>query len=111
MVRRGWIGDYVDPNNFLDLFISGGGNNHTGFSNARYDEIILEQAPATLDRDERYALFHEAERLLMAEMPLIPLYVYQSKHLVRPSLKGMPSNIMDFYNWKYVYLEPQTSQP
>ena len=110
MVRRGWIGDYVDPNNFLDLFITGGGNNHTGFSNARYDEIILEQAPATRDRDERYALFHEAERLLMAEMPLIPLYVYQSKHLVRPSLKGMPSNIMDFYNWKYVYLEPQTTQ-
>lgn len=110
VVRRGWIGDYVDPNNFLDLFITGGGNNHTGFSNARYDEIILEQAPATRDRDERYALFHEAERLLMAEMPLIPLYVYQSKHLVRPSLKGMPSNIMDFYNWKYVYLEPQTTQ-
>jgi oligopeptide transport system substrate-binding protein len=107
VVRRGWIGDYVDPNNFLDLFITDGGNNHTGFSNARYDEIILNAAPAALNRDERYALYQEAENLLMADMPVIPLYVYQSKHLKRPSLKGMPANIMDFYSWKHVYLEPQ----
>jgi oligopeptide transport system substrate-binding protein len=105
LVRRGWIGDYVDPNNFLDLFITNGGNNNTGFSNARYDEIILHEAPATQDQAARYALFEEAERILMAEMPLIPIYVYQSKHLVRPEVKGMPGNIMDFYNWKYVYLE------
>jgi oligopeptide transport system substrate-binding protein len=107
VVRRGWIGDYVDPNNFLDLFITDGGNNHTGFSNARYDEIILRQAPATADRDARYALYHEAEELLMSEMPVIPLYVYMSNHLHHPSLKGMPFNIMDSRNWKYVYLESQ----
>src|SRR5690606_19995471 len=80
VVRRGWIGDYVDPNNFLDLFITNGGNNHTGFGNPRYDEIILREAPATRDRDTRFALFREAEALLMDEMPLIPPYVYQSKH-------------------------------
>jgi oligopeptide transport system substrate-binding protein len=107
VVRRGWIGDYVDPNNFLDLFITDGGNNNTGFSDARYDAIILEEAPAALDRAERHRLFHEAEQILMDAMPLIPLYVYQSKHLVRPSVKGMPSNIMDFYSWKHVYLEAQ----
>ncbi len=107
VVRRGWIGDYVDPNNFLDLYITDGGNNHTGFSNARYDEIILREAPATQDRDARYALYHEAEALLMAEMPLIPIYVYQSKHLHHPSVKGMPFNIMDSRNWKYVWLESQ----
>jgi oligopeptide transport system substrate-binding protein len=109
VVRRGWIGDYVDPNNFLDLFITDGGNNHTGFSNARYDAIILHDAPAAQDRDARYALYQEAEELLMAEMPVIPLYVYQSKHLGDPSLKGMPINLMDSRNWKYVYLEPQVS--
>jgi oligopeptide transport system substrate-binding protein len=106
VVRRGWIGDYVDPYNFLDLFITDGGNNRTGFSNARYDEIILREAPAALDRETRYALYREAEELLMAEMPVIPLYIYQSKHLHHPSLKGMvPFNIMDSRNWKHVYLE------
>jgi len=107
VVRRGWIGDYVDPNNFLDLFITNGGNNNTGFSNERYDEIILREAPATPDRDKRYALYNEAEKLLIDAMPVIPLYVYQSKHLSDPSLKGMPINIMDSRNWKYVYLDPQ----
>jgi oligopeptide transport system substrate-binding protein len=107
VVRRGWIGDYVDPNNFLDLFITNGGNNNTGFSNERYDEIILREAPATTDRDKRYALYNEAEKLLIDAMPVIPLYVYQSKHLNDPSLKGMPINIMDSRNWKYVYLDPQ----
>ena len=45
MARRGWIGDYVDPNSFLDLFLSGGGNNNTGFADPRYDDLILRQAP------------------------------------------------------------------
>ncbi len=45
MARRGWIGDYVDPNNFLDLFLCGGGNNNTGFCDPRYDELVMRQAP------------------------------------------------------------------
>ncbi len=105
IVRRGWIGDYVDPQGFLDLFVTNGGNNHTGFSNPRYDEIISREAPATQDRDARYALYHEAEQILMSEMPALPLFVYQSKHLKHPSVKGMPFNIMDSRNWKRVYLE------
>lgn len=103
--RRGWIGDYVDPNSFLDMFITDGGNNKTGFSDARYDQIMLHDAPAKLDRDERYALYHEAETILIDAMPIIPIYTYQSKHLMSPCIKGMPENIMDFIRWKAVYLE------
>jgi oligopeptide transport system substrate-binding protein len=106
VARRGWIGDYVDPTTFLGMFISGGGNNKTGFSNPRYDEIILREAPGIQDREARYALYHEAEGLLIDAMPIIPLYTYQSKHLRHPSVRGMPGNIMDYYNWRYVYLEP-----
>jgi len=109
IVRRGWIGDYVDPNTFLDMFITEGGNNKTGFSNTRYDEIIQREAPRMLDQNERYALYSEAERILIEEMPIIPIYIYQSKHLKHPSVKGLPANIMDYYNWKYVYLEPVES--
>jgi len=103
--RRGWIGDYVDPNTFLDMMITDGGNNKTGFSDSRYDQLILRDAPATLDQQERFKLYQEAETILMNAMPVIPIYTYQSKHLKHPSLKGMPPNIMDYYNWKYVYLD------
>ena len=103
--RRGWIGDYVDPNTFLDMYVTDGGNNNTGFSDPRYDEIILEQAPATLDRDERYALYKEAETILMEQMAILPVYTYSTKHLIQSSVKGMPPNIMDYHNFNYVYLE------
>jgi len=106
IARRGWIGDYVDPNNFLDLFITGGGNNNTGYSNPEYDDIILRRAPSAPTRDERYSLFREAEAMLMESMPIIPIYTYTSKHLTHPSVKGMPSNLMDSLNIRYVWLDP-----
>ncbi len=105
VARRGWSGDYVDPNTYLDMYITGGGNNNTGFSNPRYDEIVLAEAPVTLDKDKRYELYNEAETILMQEMPIIPIYIYQTKSLRSPDLKGAPSNIMDHFNWKAIYLE------
>jgi oligopeptide transport system substrate-binding protein len=105
IARRGWIGDYVDPNNFLDLFITGGGNNNTGFADPRYDEMILQKAPQAATKEERFAIFYEAETLLMESMPIIPIYTYTSKHLVHPSVQGLPPNLMDSPNMKYVWLE------
>jgi oligopeptide transport system substrate-binding protein len=55
---------------------------------------------------ERLAGFHQAETILMQEMPIIPIYTYATKHLVSPSVKGMPTNIMDYYSFKDIYLEP-----
>jgi oligopeptide transport system substrate-binding protein len=107
MARRGWIGDYVDPNNFLDLFLTGGGNNLTGYSDPRYDELISKIAPAAKTKEERFARFYEAETMLMEQMPIIPIYTYTSKHLVHPSVQGLPPNLMDSINFKYVSLEPQ----
>lgn len=106
MARRGWIGDYVDANNFLDLFLCGGGNNNTGFCDATFDEMILREAPMAKSREERYAIFHAAETRLMEAMPFIPIYTYTSSHLIHPSVKGMPPNLMDSMNFKYVWLEP-----
>ncbi len=105
MARRGWIGDYVDPNNFLDLFLCGGGNNNTGFCDPRYDEMIQRRAPQAKNREERYAIFKDAETLLMEQMPIIPIYTYTSNHLIHPSVQGMPSNLMDSVNFKYVALD------
>ena len=111
VARRGWIGDYVDANNFLDLFITDGGNNNTGYANAVYDDIILQQAPRAATREERYALFTKAETMLMAEMPIIPIYTYTSKHLIHPSVEGIYPNLMDSLNLKYVSLNPERSLP
>lgn len=108
IARRGWIGDYVDPNNFLDLYLTGGGNNNTGFADPHYDDLILRQAPQAKSREQRFAIFTEAETMLMKEMPIIPVYTYTSKHLVNPSVRGVPSNLMDSINFKYVWLDPET---
>jgi oligopeptide transport system substrate-binding protein len=106
VARRGWIGDYVDPNNFLDLFITDGGNNNTGYANDIYDEIILERAPKAKTREARYGLFNEAETMMMNDMPIIPIYTYTSKHLIHPSVEGIYPNLMDSLNLKYVTLHP-----
>jgi oligopeptide transport system substrate-binding protein len=105
IARRSWIGDYLDANNFLELFLSGGGNNNTGFADPVYDQMILEQAPRANNRDERYRIFYEAETRLMEQMPILPIYTYTSSHLVHPSVRGMPSNLMDSLNLKYVWLD------
>jgi oligopeptide transport system substrate-binding protein len=109
IARRGWIGDYVDPNNFLDLYITGGGNNNTGYADPRYDDLILQKAPKAKTKEQRFAIFNEAEAMMMKEMPIIPIYTYTSKHLIHPAVRGMPSNLMDSLNLKYVWLEPEAA--
>lgn len=106
IARRGWIGDYVDPNNFLDLYLTGGGNNNTGYADPVYDDMIQRRAPQAGDREARFAVFYEAEKMLMEEMPIIPLYTYTSKHLIHPSVCDLPANLMDALNLKYVWLDP-----
>jgi oligopeptide transport system substrate-binding protein len=107
IARFSWIGDYVDPNTFIDMWVTGGGNNHTGWSSAEFDDLVLRKIPAMKSQAERFAGFHQAETILMREMPILPIYTYATKHLVSASVKGMPSNIMDYYSFKHIYLEPQ----
>lgn len=111
VARRGWIGDYVDPNNFLDLFITDGGNNNTGYADDRYDDMILQQAPRANTQEERFKVFYDAETLLMEQMPIIPIYTYATRHLVHPSVEGMTPNLMDSLNLKYVKLVPGRRLP
>lgn len=111
VARRGWIGDYVDPNNFLDLYITDGGNNNTGFADPVYDDMILKQAPRAASREERFRIFFEAEKMLMEQMPIIPIYTYSTRHLVHPSVEGMTANLMDSLNLKYVSLHPGRRLP
>jgi oligopeptide transport system substrate-binding protein len=103
--RAGWIGDYVDPNTFLDMWITGGGNNQTGWSNKRYDDLIA-RAGRTLDAKERMKLFNEAERLLVGdEVPIMPLYTDVNKGMLSRKVKGWHPNILDQHPLKHISIE------
>jgi oligopeptide transport system substrate-binding protein len=102
--RAAWIGDYPDPNTFLDMWVTGGGNNHTGWSNKTYDDLIAKAAHA-IDKEERYGYFQQAEKILADEVPIIPVYTYTRVFLIRPEVKGWYPNILDHHPYQHVYLE------
>ena len=96
--RLGWIGDYVDAMNFLELWTTDSGNNSTNFANEEYDGII-EEARQTPDNDARYELYAQAEEILGGEdgeMPIMPIYWYTFTHLERPSVQDTYNlNLLD----------------
>ncbi|MCH7751901.1 MAG: peptide ABC transporter substrate-binding protein [Planctomycetes bacterium] len=94
--RRGWIGDYADPSTFLDMFVTGGEQNNTGWSNPRYDALI-EQAAREVDPEKRMQIFRQTERILMDELPILPIYFYVSKNMVKPYVRGFYNNIQDVH--------------
>lgn len=106
VARMGWIGGVLDPTTFLDTLISDTLINRTGFSDPRYDEIMLRDAPAELDPARRMALLQEAETIMIEQVPLIPFYTYNSKHLIQPSVQGIGENVLDLINFKYISLDP-----
>jgi oligopeptide transport system substrate-binding protein len=85
--RAGWIGDYVDPMTFIDMFVTGGGNNETGWSNKTYDDLV-KQAKATGDQTVRMKAMHDAEKILMDEVPVLPIYHYVRVRLISPKVKN-----------------------
>ena len=73
--RNGWIGDYMDASTFLDMFTSNNGQNNSKYSNPKYDAAI-KAARTETDATKRIKLFHDAEKLLMDDMGIVPIYFY-----------------------------------
>lgn len=102
--RAGWIGDYADPNTFLELMVTGNGNNRTGWSHSKYDGLI-KQAFRTADPAERLKLLAQAETILIEdEVPVMPIYTYVSKKLLSPSVRGWIPNVRDVHPLKDISL-------
>lgn len=101
--RAGWIGDYNDANTFAEIMHSAHGMNDTGYSNPEYDRLV-EAAANEVDTVRRRALLEEAERILLADHPIVPVYFYVTKRLVKPYVGGWESNIMDFHLTRYLYI-------
>lgn len=104
IARSGWIGDYVDPNTFLSLWVTGGGNNGTGYSNPAYDALI-ERAENEGDDKERMALLAQAEALLNEDVPFLPLFYYVNNFLLAPEVQGIYPNLLDEHPLRDVYIE------
>ena len=101
--RAGWIGDYADPYSFLQLFRTGHGQNDFGFSDSLYDSL-LEQIAAERIPARRRRLMEEAERVLLEQAPIVPIYTYVTKRLVDPHLRGWENNVMDHHHSKHMFL-------
>ena len=131
MARAGWIGDYLDPNTFLNLWVTDGGNNQTGYGNPVYDQLcqtaaevpsflanpdeslyakctegermraLVKAANAATSPDEkgklaaqlRMLMFREMEIILTTDCPIMPIYFYVTKNLVRSHIGGFYSQL------------------
>lgn len=98
--RHGWSGDYLDPTTFLDMWRVGDGFNEAGYNNANYDKI-LKDAKKETDPGKRFELLKQAEDMLMADMPVIPLYYYTKVRAISDKIKDLhvsPTGKVDFIN-------------
>ncbi len=99
MFVTGWVADYPDPENFLDLLLhSGSAGNHSGYSNPRVDSL-LEQARGETDQQRRWATYREAESIALADAAIVPLYNDVDYRLVSPRVHGLeftPLGLLSF---------------
>jgi oligopeptide transport system substrate-binding protein len=105
VVRGAWIGDYADPSTFLDMWCTGRGNNNTGWSSAKYDELLARSVRET-DPVKRFAILQEAERIVCVdELPILPVYYYVNQGMLRPRVKGWFENVRDLHPLQYVFID------
>jgi oligopeptide transport system substrate-binding protein len=102
MIRGSWIGDYADPNTFIDMFVTDGGNNRTNWSNREYDSLVA-LAARTADPQKRMGILAEAEKIIIEEGPIINIYYYITKFLIKKGIKGIYPNIRGDYHLADLY--------
>ena len=103
VARNGWVMDYNDPSNMLDLFCSGNGNNDGKYSNPEFDAAI--EASRVADVSEHFAQLHKAEDILMEDTGCLPIAYYNDYWLQSPSLKGIWHNPYGYWYFQYGYIE------
>jgi oligopeptide transport system substrate-binding protein len=105
VARAAWIGDYMDASNFLDLFLSNAGErNDAGYNNPKFDELMAAAAvnPDPVARDKQ---LEDAEKVFLADLPLIPIYHYRDVKMVSTKVHGYVDNVMGFHLTRYLSKE------
>ena len=100
IARNGWLGDYNDPISFLDMWITGSGNNDAQWSNAEYDKLIAE-IKASSDPEERFAKMHQAEDILFEEAVVAPIYYYVDLYLMSTKLQNAYASPLGYKYFMY----------
>ena len=103
VARNGWVMDYNDPSNMLDLFCSGNGNNDGKYSNPDFDAAI--EGSKVADSAEHFAQLHKAEDILMEDMGCLPIAYYNDYWLQSPALKGTWHSPYGYWYLQYGYIE------
>ncbi|WP_435106006.1 peptide ABC transporter substrate-binding protein [Arhodomonas sp. AD133] len=102
--RAGWIGDFNDAHNFLNLYGTGVGQNYARYSNEAFD-TRLDKAANTQDMDKRARILRKAEAIALGDHANIPIYYYVSRNLVNPKITGWQDNIEDIHRTRWVDIE------
>lgn len=98
--RNGWVGDYSDPSNMLDVLFSSNGNNDGKYNNADYD-AAMKEARKTTDPEKRSAALHKAEDILMEDMGCIPIAYYNDFWLQSSKVTGSWHSVFGYWHFMY----------
>jgi len=99
-----WVGDYIDPNTFLTTMLGNSGNNRTGWKNAQYDALV-DRAGDSPERGARFLRLGEAERVLLEDQPIAPVWHMTRSYLIHPAVRGYYPNLLDLHPYQEVWLE------
>lgn len=102
--RAGWVGDYYDPMTMMDILVTGGSQNDSQYSNPEYDRLINE-AKGTPDQKVRMENMRQAEKIMMEDMPIIPVYFYTQPYFVQANLKGVYKPLLQYPVMTYAEFE------
>ena len=100
----------MEPSTFLELFISGGGNNATGWARPEYDRLVQAGASEP-DPAARNAFYRQAEELLLQELPIAPLFHGTRPYLIHPAVQGWEPALLGFHRYQHVRLTTTAPVP
>ncbi|MEO1527322.1 MAG: peptide ABC transporter substrate-binding protein [Planctomycetota bacterium] len=96
MARYGWVGDYPDPNTFLDIWVTDNPQSNTNWSNEDYDALI-KAASMEFDAEKRMAILREAEEIFVRELPIVPIFFYTSAEMAKTNIEGFAPSLLDMH--------------
>jgi oligopeptide transport system substrate-binding protein len=104
VARLGWTADYNDASNFLDTLRSGSPNNDARYARHEYDDL-LDRAAATIAPSDRRRLLEDAEKMMLSDYPILPIYFFSSKRLIKPYVRGAKANPLNRLYSKHLTIE------
>jgi oligopeptide transport system substrate-binding protein len=108
--RAGWINDFNDPHNDIEMFITDGGNNRTGWSSKEYDDLVAASMREP-DTKKRFEIYRKAEALLINDAPILPVYYYTNKNLVSKRVRGWHDTVLNLHPYDAIWIADKAGNP